>query len=106
MTLFFRPRLLSGFGSLFSLGAILLPAARAETESPVPPESQTAPVQERRVEAGDADDWHGTAELYGFAPLRATGTTTIQGFEADTDLNLGDILSKLMWATSARGSIE
>jgi hypothetical protein len=49
-------------------------------------------------------------ELYGFAPLRTTGTTTVsngtRNFSADTDLNLGEVLSKLNWATSLRGSIE
>jgi hypothetical protein len=54
----------------------------------------------------DSSAWRGTVELYGFAPLRATGTTTIRGFEADTDLNLGDILSTLKWATALRGSVE
>jgi hypothetical protein len=50
--------------------------------------------------------WAGTVELYGFAPIRTTGTTTINGFSTDTDLSLGDALSKLKWATSLRGSIE
>ncbi len=48
----------------------------------------------------------GTVELYGFAPIRTTGTTTINGFTTDTDLSLGDALSKLKWATSIRGSLE
>lgn len=52
----------------------------------------------------------GTIELYGFAPISTTGTTTVsngtRNFSADTDLNLGDVLSKLKWATSLRGSIE
>ena len=54
--------------------------------------------------------WTGTIELYGFAPVRSTGTTTVtngtRNFSADTDLNLGEALSKLKWATSLRGSIE
>jgi hypothetical protein len=54
--------------------------------------------------------WAGTIELYGFAPVRSTGTTTVTNgtinFSADTDLNLGEALSKLKWATSLRGSIE
>ena len=48
----------------------------------------------------------GTVELYGFGPIRTTGTTTINGFTTDTDLSLGDALSKLKWATSIRGSLE
>ncbi len=50
--------------------------------------------------------WAGTVELYGFAPIRTTGSTTINGFTTDTDLSLGDVLSKLKWATSIRGSVE
>ena len=50
--------------------------------------------------------WAGSLELYGFAPIRTTGSTTINGFSTDTDLSLGDALSKLKWATSIRGSIE
>ena len=54
--------------------------------------------------------WAGTIELYGFAPVRSTGTTTVtngtRNFSADTDLNLGEVLSKLKWATTLRGSIE
>jgi hypothetical protein len=48
----------------------------------------------------------GTLELYGFGPIRTTGTTTINGFTTNTDLSLGDALSKLKWATSIRGSLE
>ncbi len=54
--------------------------------------------------------WAGTIELYGFAPVRSTGTTTVtngtRNFSTDTDLSLGEVLSKLKWATSLRGSIE
>ncbi len=50
--------------------------------------------------------WSGTFELYGFAPLRTTGTTTIRGLEAEVDQDLGEILDVLRFAASARGSIE
>ena len=74
----------------------------ADTATPeAGPESEPDPMAE-----ADSSAWRGTVELYGFAPLRATGTTTIRGFEADTDLNLGDILSSLKWATALRGSVE
>lgn len=53
-----------------------------------------------------APSWAGTVELYGFAPIRTTGSTTVNGFTTDTDLSLGDALSKLKWATSIRGSLE
>jgi hypothetical protein len=50
--------------------------------------------------------WSGTVELYGFAPLRATGSVTIRGQEAEVDQDLGEILSVLRFAASARGSVE
>jgi hypothetical protein len=54
--------------------------------------------------------WAGTLELYGFAPVRSTETTTVtngtRNFSADTNLDLGEVLSKLKWATTLRGSIE
>ncbi|MBD2424257.1 hypothetical protein [Cyanobium sp. FACHB-13342] len=82
-------------GSL-DLGAQAQPANQEAAE---PPSTETpAPSA--------ASPWAGTVELYGFAPIRSTGTTTIKGFSTDTDLSLGDALSKLKWATSIRGSIE
>ena len=50
--------------------------------------------------------WSGTFELYGFAPLRTNGTVTISGQEAVVDQDLGEVLSVLRFAASARGSIE
>jgi len=86
-------------GSL-DLGAQAQPANQ---ESAAPPSTETpAPSA--------ASPWAGTVELYGFAPIRSTGTTTVPvgntSFSTDTDLSLGDVLSKLKWATSIRGSIE
>lgn len=67
--------------------------------------TEVEPEPEQDAAAG-SHPWRGTVELYGFAPLRTTGSTTVNGFEADTDLDLGDILSSLKWATSLRGSVE
>lgn len=50
--------------------------------------------------------WAGTVELYGFAPLRTTGDTTVRGFTAETDLNLGQALSLLDFGAALRGSVE
>jgi hypothetical protein len=50
--------------------------------------------------------WRGTVELYGFAPLRTTGTTTIRGFEAEVDTSLGALIPLIETVGSARGSIE
>lgn len=66
-----------------------------------------APASESLTQGtGSASPWAATVELYGFAPLRTTGTTTVRGFSADTDLGLGEILDKLQWASSARASVE
>lgn len=82
-------------GSL-DLGAQAQPGHQETAE---PPSSKTpAPAP--------ASPWAGTVELYGFTPIQSIGTTTINGFSTDTDLSLGDVLSKLKWATSIRGSME
>ncbi|MFM7647036.1 MAG: hypothetical protein ACKO50_03030 [Cyanobium sp.] len=99
---------------LLLLACLLLPplAQAGEATAGAEPSGPTAtPEPGRGSEAGqvggaDSTPWRGRLELYGFAPLRATGTTTIRGFEAETDLDLGDILSSLKWATALRGSVE
>lgn len=58
------------------------------------------------VKPKDPSPWAGSVELYGFGPIQTTGTTTIRGITADTDLSLSEALSKLKWATSIRGSLE
>jgi len=50
--------------------------------------------------------WAGTLELYGFLPIRTTGSTTVKGFTADTDLWLGQLIPLIQMAASARGSVE
>ena len=50
--------------------------------------------------------WSGTLELYGFAPLRSTGSTTINGLTANYDLSFSDVLPSLQFAAAARGRIE
>jgi hypothetical protein len=86
------------------LGSLDLGAqAQQAPETSEPPSSETpAPTPE--------NPWAGTVELYGFAPIRSIGTTTIPvgntSFTTDTDLSLGDVLSKLKWASSIRGSLE
>jgi hypothetical protein len=107
---------------------ILLPGGGALASPPPPqalsPQSAAAPEswigQEIRLEtpapalSGDPPApseaseslWRGILELYGFAPLRTTGTTTIRGLSADVDLDLGQVLDALQFAASARGSVE
>jgi hypothetical protein len=100
--------------ALLLLAGLLLPLqtqaaegidSAAPSPDPAAPEPQGEPEVRQEVD-GAANPWRGTVELYGFAPLRTTGTTTIRGFEADTDLDLGQLLSSLKWATSLRGSVE
>jgi hypothetical protein len=100
--------------SLLLLASLLLPPltqaaegidSAAPSPDPAAPEPQGETEVRQEVETVD-NPWRGTVELYGFAPLRTTGTTTIRGFEADTDLDLGQILSSLKWVTSLRGSVE
>ena len=94
-------RAISSLIGIVLLGSLDLgtQAQPANQETAEPPSTETpAPTP--------ASPWAGTVELYGFAPIRSTGTTTINGFSTDTDLSLGDVLSKLKWATSIRGSIE
>ena len=86
-----------------SLGGCLTSELRAQQSDPtaVYPPSEEAPA---------VYPWAGTLELYGFAPVRSTETTTVtngtRNFSADTNLDLGEVLSKLKWATTLRGSIE
>jgi len=72
-------------------------AAAPEMAQAEPASGETAPA---------VNLWSGTVELYGFAPLRTTGSTTIRGQQADVDLGLGQILDALRFSASARGSIE
>lgn len=50
----------------------------------------------------DEDGWRKTLGLYLFAPLRASGTSTIAGSSVDFDMDLGDILELLDFALSGR----
>jgi hypothetical protein len=85
---------------------------RAQQSEPAAGDLPTkeSPATSTNQAAQPASPWASTIELYGFAPITTTGTTTVsngtRNFSAETDLNLGDVLSKLKWATSLRGSIE
>jgi hypothetical protein len=59
-----------------------------------------------RAEDVDPSPWRGTVELYGFAPLRSWGSTTINGFEADVDTSLGELIPTIETVGSARASVE
>ncbi|MCP9886749.1 hypothetical protein KBY96_02195 [Cyanobium sp. ATX 6A2] len=91
-----------------AVGGLLLvqPSGRAEPAEIESLEAETLELETLEAEAATPSPWRSTVELYGFAPLRTTGTTRVRGFEADVDLDLGDVLSALDWATYVRGSVE
>lgn len=64
------------------------------------------PVSSPPAANATANPWAATLELYGFLPIRTTGSTTVKGFTADTDLWLGQLIPRLQMAASARGSLE
>jgi hypothetical protein len=54
----------------------------------------------------ESPPWRATVELYGFAPLRTTGTTTVRGFEVDVDTSLSTLIPLIETVGSVRGSVE
>ncbi len=101
---------LAALASTFVIGVAALPSRAEEadagtagstsvTESPAPtPATTPAPPS--------PSPWAGTVELYGFAPLRTTGTTTVRGLTAELDLDLEQVLRPLTKAAYIRGSVE
>ena len=80
-----------------SIAALTMPAL---AEEPTPGPSVVPPP------AKEDPAWRATVELYGFAPLRTTGTATIRGFEADVDTSLGEMIPLIETVGSVRGSLE
>jgi len=95
-----------GAGLLGALPGQVLAAPEllaADPQGPVAAESASA---EPSPNAPEPSPWAGSVELYGFAPLRTTGTTTVRGFSTDLDLDLGQVLRPLTAAAFIRGSVE
>ena len=77
-----------------------------------------APLTAAPVEAGNpastipastpsaTKSWAATTELYGFLPIHMTGTTTVRGFSAETDLWLGETIPLIQMVGSGRASLE
>lgn len=74
---------------------LILQSAVARAEAP-PAAAAAAPV---------ADPWAATVEAYGFLPW-VQSTTTVQGFDAQSDLAPGQLLNLLQSIVSVRGSVE
>ena len=107
-----RRRLLPLALALWPILSVGVPAMAEEIRLAPQPDSPPAEPGPAMVES-DPDEaprgepgWAGTVELYGFAPLRTTGTTTIQGFETDLDLDLDQVLRPLTSVAYIRGSVE
>jgi hypothetical protein len=67
---------------------------------------QAAPDPQKSPAEAAPSIWAGTLELYGLLPIRTTGSTTVRGFTADTDLWLGQLIPLIQMTGSARGSVE
>ncbi len=89
------------------MGPILRETAQSE-----PVQNESTQVEPASVEPSASEPqpapspWAATMELYGFAPLRTTGTTTVRGFTTDLDLDLDQVLRALTSAATFRGSVE
>lgn len=82
-----------------------------DVSAEVPATTAQAVELEVEAQAEDSDQpeepqWAGTVEIYGFGPLRSSGTTTINGRDSDFDADLEDILNALDGAFFLRGSVE
>lgn len=104
----FLPLLLSAvhLGQVPDAWAEGAPAAEITPQSPPASAPGEGSGSTPAAELVSPSAWAATVELYGFAPLRTTGTTTVKGFSTDVDLSLGEVLPKLQWATQIRGSLE
>jgi hypothetical protein len=84
-------------------------AEAAQSEQDVAAEAgsgQAEPSGSSDPSATDEQAWRGNVELYMFAPLKLDSTTTLQGRSFDAELDLGEVLSILKWASSLRASVE
>jgi hypothetical protein len=94
--------------ALTSLGLPAI-AQAAEPAQPVQPapsiDSMPAPQPAEAAQPSESP-WAGSLELYGFVPIHTTGSTTVKGFTADTDIWLPAAIPLIQMAASGRGSVE
>jgi hypothetical protein len=91
-----------------ALGLLLLAVqqgAKAEQQQPINSPELAAGQGPAQIATSESP-WSGTLELYGFAPLRSTGSTTINGLTANYDLSFADVLPSLQFAAAVRGRAE
>ncbi|MEB3259890.1 MAG: hypothetical protein VKP63_04595 [Cyanobacteriota bacterium] len=88
---------LCGSSLTISAAALTLPSLRLAASAAEPPGAVPPP---------QAAPWRATVELYGFAPLRTTGTATVRGFETEVDTSLSTLIPLIETAGFVRGSVE
>ena len=82
------------------------PAATTAAPGPSLPDPAPAPGVLAAAQPKPIGPWASTFELYGFLPLRTETGLEIGQRSTSFDVGLGTLLSKLKWASSARGSVE
>ncbi|MBC1260075.1 hypothetical protein FQK07_02120 [Synechococcus sp. BSF8S] len=82
--------------------------AEEGTTEAIPGSADEGPTstEEKQMAEPPPSPWSATAEIYGFFPLRTTGSTTVKGLTADLDLDLEQVLRPLTMAAYVRGSVE
>ena len=99
-----RPGLCCRLALGVALVGLTLPATALADPAVNPASAPEAPLP--APSPAPPNPWAATLELYGFAPIRTTGDTTVRGFSAETDLWLGDLIPLIQMTASARGSLE
>ena len=99
-----RPGLCCRLALGVALVGLALPATALADPAVNPASAPEAPLP--APSPAPPNPWAATLELYGFAPIRTTGDTTVRGFSAETDLWLGDLIPLIQMTASARGSLE
>ena len=97
-----RPRACCFLALSLALSGLALPATAQADPAATPASAAEAPLPS----PAPLNPWAGTLELDGFLPIHTTGSTTVRGFTADTDLWLPAVIPLIQMVASARGSIE
>jgi hypothetical protein len=91
-------------GSVRAIGAAVV-ALSLVLHSPDALADGSVPADQAGAVQAPADPWAATVEAYGFLPW-VQSTTTVRGFQAQSDLAPGQLLNLLQSAVSVRGSVE